>query len=145
VIPKHRLMAAAAVTVAVAVCAAAATHAQRDWAYYGQDAGGGKYSTLDQINTANVATLERAWTVHTGDTGGFFSSSPLVVDNVVYFTSASAIWAVEGHTGKTVWKRAARGTARRGVSYWPGDGRTARRARSENRCVDRRLRRRRRR
>jgi hypothetical protein len=56
--------------------------AQRDWVYYGQDPGGTKYSTLDQINTTNVAKLERAWTVHTGDTGGFFSSSPLVIDNI---------------------------------------------------------------
>jgi glucose dehydrogenase len=113
------------VSIAFAMCAAAAISAQRDWAHYGQDAGGSKYSTLDQITAANVARLERAWTVHTGDTGGFFSSSPLVVDNVVYFTSASGIWALEGHTGRQLWKRAARGTARRGVSYWPGDGRTA--------------------
>ncbi len=107
------------------LCLSGDVYAQRDWVQYGQDAGGSKFSTLDQINTTNVAKLERAWVVHTGDTGGFFSSSPLAIDNIVYFTSASGIWAVEGHTGKQMWKRAARGTARRGVSYWPGDGRTA--------------------
>src|SRR5205085_2895323 len=45
--------------------------------------------------------------------------------NVVYFTSASGIWALEGHTGKQLWKHAVRATPRRGVSYWPGDSRTA--------------------
>src|SRR5205809_975931 len=44
--------------VALVIAASAAIHAQRDWAYYGQDPGGSKYSTLDQINTANVAKLE---------------------------------------------------------------------------------------
>jgi glucose dehydrogenase len=106
----------------IALCGSVAVHAQRDWVQYGQDPGGSKYSTLDLINATNVAKLERAWTVHTGDTGGFFSSSPLVVDNIVYFTSSSGIWAIEGHTGKQLWKHAARGPARRGVAYWPGDG-----------------------
>jgi quinoprotein glucose dehydrogenase len=111
--------------LAVATLAATSlTYAQRDWMYYGQDPGGSKYSTLNQINTSNVAKLERAWTVHTGDKGGFFSSSPLVVDNVLYFTSTSAIWALEAHTGRELWKYPARGTARRGVSYWPGDAET---------------------
>ena len=113
------------VVIALLVCAFVTLHAQRDWVYYGSDPGGSKYSTLDQINTTNVTKLERAWTIHTGDTGGFFSSSPLVIDNIVYFTSASGIWAMQGHTGKQLWKQAARGTARRGVSYWPGDGRAA--------------------
>ena len=55
-------------------CLSGDVYAQRDWVQYGQDAGGSKFSTLDQINTTNVAKLERAWVVHTGDTGGFFFS-----------------------------------------------------------------------
>jgi len=104
------------------VLCSSAARAQRDWVSYGQDPGGSKFSTLDQINTTNVGRLARAWTIHTGDTGGFFSSAPLVIDNIVYFTSTSGIWAIEGHTGRQLWKHAARGPARRGVSYWPGDG-----------------------
>jgi len=102
--------------------APAQLHAQRDWTHYGQDPGGTKYSTLSQINTSNVELLARAWTIHTGDTGGFFSSSPLAIDNVVYFTSSSGVWAVQGDTGKQLWKYSARNPARRGVSYWQGDG-----------------------
>lgn len=37
-----------------------------EWAYYGQDAGGARYASLDQINRDNVAQLERAWTYRTG-------------------------------------------------------------------------------
>jgi quinoprotein glucose dehydrogenase len=99
----------------------ALTSAQRNWVHHGQDPGGTKYSTLSQINTGNISTLTRAWVVHTGDTGGFFSSSPLAIDNVVYFTSGSGVWAVQGDTGRQLWKYPARNPARRGVSYWPGD------------------------
>jgi len=95
--------------------------AQNNWVHYGQDPGGTKYSSLSQINANNVAKLTRAWVVHTGDTGGFFSSSPLAIDNVVYFTSSSGVWAVQGDTGKQLWKYPARNPARRGVSYWQGD------------------------
>ena len=92
-----------------------------NWEHHGQDPGGTKYSTLAQVNTDNVSKLTRAWVVHTGDTGGFFSSSPLAIDNVVYFTSGTGVWAVQGDTGKQLWKYPARNPARRGVSYWQGD------------------------
>ena len=35
-----------------------------DWAFYGSDAGGSRYSALDQITPANVAQLKPAWTHH---------------------------------------------------------------------------------
>jgi glucose dehydrogenase len=95
---------------------------QSEWLYYGQDPGGMKYSTLRQINTTNVTKLQRAWTFHTGDKGGFFSSTPLVIGNVMYFESAGGIYALEADTGKQLWKYDAKGAARRGVSYWAGDG-----------------------
>ena len=97
-------------------------NAQSDWLHYGQDPGGTKYSTLKQINTTNVAKLQRVWTFHTGDKGGFFSSTPLVIANVMYFESAGGIYALEADTGRQLWKYEAKGAARRGVSYWPGDG-----------------------
>jgi glucose dehydrogenase len=111
----------AAACLVLIVALSPLTTAQRNWVHHGQDPGGTKYSTLAQINTRNVATLTRAWVLHTGDTGGFFSSSPLAIDNVIYFTSASGVWAVQGDTGKQLWKYPARNPARRGVSYWQGD------------------------
>jgi len=111
--------------LALVVAWSAITGAQSNWVHHGQDPGGTKYSTLSQINATNVGALTRAWVVRTGDTGGFFSSSPLAIDNVVYFTSSSGVWAVQGDTGKQLWKYPARNPARRGVSYWQGDAQHA--------------------
>ena len=98
------------------LCVPILLNGQSDWLYYGQDPGGMKYSTLKQINATNVAKLQRAWTFHTGDKGGFFSSTPLVIANVMYFESASGIYALEADTGKQLWRYDAKGVARRGVS-----------------------------
>lgn len=114
-------MTRAALSAVLVVALSTIAGAQNNWMHYGQDPGGTKYSTLAQINASNVSRLQRAWVVHTGDTGGFFSSSPLAIDNVVFFTSSSGVWAVQGDTGKQLWKYPARNPARRGVSYWQGD------------------------
>src|SRR5215831_10652416 len=98
--------------------------AQNDWTNPGQDPGATKYSTLDQINTANVATLKRAWTFHTGDKSGFFESTPLVVNSVMYFSAQNGFYAVDAVTGQQIWKYEATQTTRRGVAYWPGDARS---------------------
>ena len=90
----------------------------------GQDQGATRYSTLDQITTANVARLKRAWTFHTGDKAGFFESTPIVVDSVMYFSAGNGFYAVDAVTGTQIWKVAATRTTRRGVSYWPGDAAT---------------------
>jgi len=39
---------------------------QSDWMHYGGDEGGGRYSSLSQINRANVGQLEVAWKYKTG-------------------------------------------------------------------------------
>ncbi len=100
-------------------------HGQKDWVYYGQDQGATRYSTLAQITTANVSRLKRAWTFHTGDKQGFFESTPVVVDSVAYFAAGNGFYAVDAVTGTQIWKVDATRTTRRGVSYWPGDGRTS--------------------
>jgi glucose dehydrogenase len=40
--------------------------AASDWGYYGGDAFGQRFSSLDQINRGNVARLTVAWSYHTG-------------------------------------------------------------------------------
>src|SRR5215213_5839299 len=68
----------------------------REWRFYGGDQGGKRYSTLAQINRGNVARLQRAWVYRTGEldfgleTASFrasFSSTPLVVDGVMYVST----------------------------------------------------------
>ncbi|MES2180189.1 MAG: PQQ-binding-like beta-propeller repeat protein [Gemmatimonadota bacterium] len=112
-----------AVTILLAGVASSVP-AQNNWVYYGQDQGASKFSTLAQINADNVSTLTRAWTFHTGNPAGFFESTPLVIDGVMYLSAGNAFFALDAITGTQLWKYAANQTTRRGVSYWPGDART---------------------
>jgi quinoprotein glucose dehydrogenase len=98
-----------------------------DWPIYGRDAGGTRYSPLDQINTANVTKLQRAWTYHTGEKGRAWEVTPIVADGLMYLaTPGQRIVALEPETGREVWKFDPHSNARelRGVSYWPGDAQT---------------------
>jgi quinoprotein glucose dehydrogenase len=115
----------ALITIAVVAFGSVSIRGQKDWVYYGQDQGATRYSTLVQITTANVSNLKRAWTFHTGDKAGFFESTPLVIDSTMYFASGSAFFALDAVTGQQLWKVAAPRATRRGVSYWPGDAKTA--------------------
>lgn len=116
----HRVAVAAATLVLS--LAATVLRAQNEWMYYGQDQGATKYSTLKQINVDNVKNLERAWTFHTGVKTGFFESTPLVINNVLYFSSQTTVYALDPVTGTEIWHfTAGQGVTRRGISYWPGN------------------------
>ncbi len=110
--------------MAAAALSAAVVGAQQNWTQVGQDPGASKYSTLDQINTRNVATLQKAWTFHTGDKTGFFESTPLVVDGMMYVTAQNGLYALDPTTGVQQWKFESDGGTRRGLTYWPGDATT---------------------
>ncbi len=56
-----------------------------EWPSYGRDPGGTKYSPLDQINTKNVSALVRAWSYHTGEPGGIWENTPIVVGGRTVF------------------------------------------------------------
>jgi glucose dehydrogenase len=120
--------------VAAAALSAAVVSAQTNWTHVGQDPGGTKYSTLDQINAGNVKSLQKAWTFHTGDKTGFFESTPIVVDGDV-MTAQNGVFALDAQTGAQLWKFESDGGTRRGVTYWPGDDKT-RRAFSDRRRSD---------
>ncbi len=96
-----------------------------DWPAYGRDPGGTKYSPLDQITAANVAKLALAWTYHTGDPGGTWEETPIVVGNVMYFASQkNRVIALQADTCKELWTydpKTPRVSEHRGVSYWIGD------------------------
>jgi quinoprotein glucose dehydrogenase len=126
--PKARLAALRTVcalglvlAVAVALAGGAAPGPSRDWPVYGGSSAGTRYSTLDQINRANVGQLQVAWTFDTGETGGF-QVNPIVVDGVLYANTPShkAI-ALDAATGVLRWRFdpgiEGRGP-NRGVTYW---------------------------
>jgi quinoprotein glucose dehydrogenase len=105
-----------------------------DWPTHGRDAGGARFSPLDQITPDNVAELSEAWTYHMKGpaggaaedpdaasnaqrqaegagpfrTGGRFSASettPLMVGGILYLsTPYHAIVALRAETGEEIWK-----------------------------------------
>jgi quinoprotein glucose dehydrogenase len=97
-----------------------------DWPAYGRDPGGIRYSPLDQIDTRNVSTLQRAWTYHTRERGRSFEGTPIFVGNILYLTThTQKVIALDPETGREIWRYDAKAPGRenRGVSYWPGDSR----------------------
>src|SRR5262245_37933248 len=134
------------VSAAIGVILANALSAQQgavpgQWLHYGGDAGGTKYSPLDQINASNVKQLQVAWRWKTDSLGPpadyNWQATPLMVDGTLYFTAGatrSAV-AVDAITGQTRWTykmdEGERGTRaprvnNRGLAYWAdsaGNGR----------------------
>src|SRR5712691_7576585 len=121
----HLLMQKLFPTAAVCVVLVAAVLAAdgNDWPTHDHDAGGQRFSPLEQITPANVATLQRAWTFDTGVTG--LQVTPLVTNGIMYVTAGKDILALEPETAKIIWKYTGpAAVSKRGVAYWPGDRET---------------------
>jgi quinoprotein glucose dehydrogenase len=118
-------------TLATALLPTARAASGQDWAEYLGGPDRGHYSSLDQINTSNVATLKMAWEFHTGDFGQM-QCNPIIVHGVLYgATGTSQIFAVDAATGRSLWRFRGPDVAEptlandRGVTYWT-DGRSER-------------------
>ena len=106
-----------------------------DWASYGHDPGGQRFSPLGEINRSNVKRLKVAWTFRTGDAYAPANGSkptqmeatPLYVDGTLYLgTPLGRVIALEPTTGKQRWAydpqidrdKGYGDFANRGVSTW---------------------------
>jgi quinoprotein glucose dehydrogenase len=107
-----------------------------NWAFYGGDAGGSRYSQLDQINTGNVAELRPVWEIHTGDVSdgsdgrpkSEFEATPIVVAGTMFLTTPfNRVLALNPETGKQKWafdpridlhQHYSEGLMNRGVAFW---------------------------
>ena len=108
--------------------------ANTNWTTYGADLASTRYAPLDQINKENFSKLQVAWRLNTNNLGStadrLYSSTPLVVDGVMYVTAGMArtVVAMNPGTGQMLWiyqmdegERgvfAPRRGAGRGLSYW---------------------------
>ena len=88
----------------------AADAAASDWATYGGDAAGTRFSALDQITPANVDGLSLAWTYRTGEyppVSGLprrLEVTPLKIGDTLYLcTGRSRIVALDPETGAERW------------------------------------------
>ncbi len=102
-----------------------------DWPGYLGGDDRNHYSALAQINRANVARLEVAWTYHTGDGDAEGRSqmqcNPLIIDGVLYASSPRLkFFALNAATGAPLWAfdpyseggGPGGGGVNRGVAYW---------------------------
>ena len=107
-------------TTAAAVAQRPDQPASGIWGYGGGPAQT-RYSPLTQINRANVAKLEVAWTYDTGEPGAL-QTQPVVVRDVLYgFTPTHKAFAVDAATGRQLWTfdPGVRGAGpNRGAMYW---------------------------
>src|SRR5215469_14493740 len=77
-------------TLAAAAALRAQTPATTEWAAYGNDAGGTRYSAAAQITRENVKDLRLAWVMRTGDflgERGRFEATPLLVRGTLYVST----------------------------------------------------------
>ena len=92
------LVVATFVTAAIGVWAQGSARNARnqvapgDWPNLNRDLAATRYSPLTEINTGNVSSLERAWTLKLG---GGATSVPLVVSGVMYVSSGPRVVAVD--------------------------------------------------
>ena len=122
------------VGVAFAAVLTAAGAAQRpsaatDWPASNYNESANRYSPLDQITRANVATLQPAWRFHlkpAGYTGALKEDEaiPVVIGNTMYIASPyGAIHALDATTGVEKWKFQLPNNdvpSKRGLAYWRG-------------------------
>ena len=102
-----------------------------NWPSYGGTYSALRYSALDQINASNVQKLAPAWVFQTGDKESGLQATPIVIDGVMYLSSASNwVFALDADTGRLLWEyrfpmpadaQAAYGRQNRGVAV--GNGR----------------------
>jgi alcohol dehydrogenase (cytochrome c)/quinohemoprotein ethanol dehydrogenase len=102
-----------------------------NWMTYGRTYDEQHFSPLNQINDQNVSQMGLAW-YYDLDTNRGQEATPIIVDGVMYFTSAwSKVFALDAATGKLLWSydpkvpgkwavNACCDVVNRGVAAWHG-------------------------
>ncbi len=135
-LPAAIAVALAAVVAGCGSGGSEASGAGSDWPTNGGATTNQRYSTLDDIDTSNVAQLKGVWRTHLNGSGvaAKYSgeSQPIVQDGVIYITTGNDdVYAVSVETGKILWEHTSNisqkistvccGWLNRGVAV--GDGR----------------------
>ena len=118
---EHRLSVLLTGSLALAAISADA-QTYNTWREYGGSADGAQYSSLRQINRANVGQLQPAWTFSTGDSRGYVFN-PLVIGSTMYVLAHNnSVVALDAATGKELWSQPLHAKTllitNRGLNYW---------------------------
>jgi len=79
-----------------------ATPINDNWLSYNGDYSGRRYSALRGIDTLNVSQLRAQWVFHVRNSS-HLEVTPLVVNGMMFVTSANDAFALDAQTGQTVW------------------------------------------
>ena len=98
-----------------------------NWISYNGDYSGRRYSALREIDVSNVAQLKAQWVFHSRNSSRL-ETTPVVVNGVMFVTSANDAFALDAVTGRVVWHYArpisegliddASSHLNRGVAIW---------------------------
>ena len=123
----------------IAGCKDSALQPGKDWPVYGGNKNGNRYSPLQQITIQNVKNLQVAWMYNAaeepdrdnpGQRPKAIQCQPIVVRGILYGTTSDAkLFAVDGATGKQLWKFSPEKdnkkyylNSNRGLVYWEAGG-----------------------
>jgi len=80
------------------------------WPTYNGDYSGRRFSPLTEINAANLGSLSLAWFYRVANIGPqrgvgnpSITSTPLMVNGILYFTIPDHAWAIDARTGEEIW------------------------------------------
>ena len=73
-----------------------------NWTSYNGDYTGRRYSSLQHVNTSNVAGLKAAWVFHSGNSQNL-EVTPVVVRGLMFITSSNDVFALDARTGRQLW------------------------------------------
>lgn len=74
-----------------------------DWPTYDGSPSGNRYSTLSQIDATTVGRLVPKW-IYTVQTANRLEVTPIVVDGIIYVTSANECYALDAGSGREIWR-----------------------------------------
>jgi len=75
---------------------------QTDWPTYNGDLSGNRYSKLSQIDKTNVERLASKWIFPLPNVSQI-ETTPLVVDGIMYISSANECYALDAGSGRMIW------------------------------------------
>lgn len=102
--PRHRIAAAIALLLGVALSLALAGRAGADWPVYGHDLSNSRNAGADGPASGQLASLSAAWTFKSST--GDFTGTPVVAGGVVVAgDNGGWVYALDAVTGKELWTR----------------------------------------
>ncbi len=76
-----------------------------NWPSYNGDYSGRRFSSLSEINPGNIASLRAQWVFHSPKSSNL-EGTPVVVNGLLFITSANDAFALDARTGRTAWRHA---------------------------------------